>query len=490
MKRLSILIFWSVLFQFVVGSVVDIQIEKFKNRNIERDVTSFSLANDKSFKDKFTVKKIDLLPFELQKMIFEYLSPGELFEIMQNNDFQKYHNIVAEAFGLSYGNHYTVSYQIKKGDTFIIQNDEIYVNNFKTFFTFLTSFNKRIKKLQINISSFRGSELQQTLDLIDKKCASTLTKFEIKHIFSKELDMIAAFSFPKVEELVIFSCYFRNETIDFRHSFPNIRRLSVTQTKFIDRLWVEMNFSNLTHLQVEMRGGYFRETEILRILEKNPTISSLGLIDFSTSILRTIDKSFPNIVNLGLVALSNTLDMNNEVHHMKHIRRFSFDGVIYHKKPHFIQFETLNELRWSSESSAEFILIDLIQSHQNQIEVLEIENTVISDDHLSLMTNLTKLRSASLRFNTNLEGELSATGIWNFINSNIKLEELWLLKTHQKLRQDLCNSLNKAKITGWLELSDPRTDHTGNVYFTKHLKAQIKYRNQLQFLKERFIRIY
>lgn len=500
MNLFKSLIFLCVTFHFNVFSIISSEIEEIeelKEINLKSvDIFGSQITKNEFIKDKMRMENFDCLPFELKKMILENLSPKELFELMQLSkssediQFQQYQDIVAEAFGSSYGNHYTITYQIGTRHNFIIQNDVIHLNNFKTFITFLKHFNSRIKILRIDNSSFRGAELRQTLEIIAENIASTLTKIEVQHIFRNELNLIAELSFPNVEELIMFSCNFRNETFDLSHSFPNLRRLSVTRTKFTDRSWIERNFTNLTHFQVEMKRGYFTEAEILRILKKNPNISSLGLIDFSTSILQVIDDFFPNIVNFGIVSLSSSFAMDNGMHHMKHVERFSFDGIIFRKNPNFIRFDKLKELQWHSKSPAELILIDFIHNHRHQIEVLDIENTCIVNEHLIMMANLTKLKRASIQFNTKMNEILTANGIWNFIKTNEQLKELRLTETNQKLRQNLYNSFTDTEITGWLEVFDPMSVQNGNVCFRSKSNVSIKYKNELKFLRERFLTIY
>lgn len=444
-------------------------------------------------KTKLLVNNFEVLPAEVKKIILGHLSPKELLDFVQIDEFKEYRKLATEAFGSSYKLH-KIGYRLIRKDDFIIENDIISIFNFTTFITFLQTFNKYIKSLRLNNSSFRGNELQITMDFVAKNCAKTLTKIEIRHIFGTELNQIKAISFPNVLELIIFSNYFRNQTLDLNRTFPNLRRLTVTGTKFTDRTWIERSFSNLTHLHVDIEHGYLREAEVVRILEKNSGVTSLGLVYATPSMLKIIDENFPKIVNLGIVALALSYATFRETVHMKNVERFYFEGIVLYETL-FIDFDNLKELHWHSRCKPESVLIDLVKRHKNQIESLEIENTVISNEHLAMMSGMTKLQKVAFRFDPEMNATMTASGLFSFIEANEELSEIHLFDADKHLRQELYRTFNSSKIFGSLQIFDPTSDERGNVLIVvnsrKYTNLGISdHLNDLYIFKNRYYRIY
>lgn len=445
-------------------------------------------------KSKVFVNNFEVLPAELKKIILGHLSPKELFYFVQIDEFKEYHKLTTEAFGSSYKFHNIGYYthRLIRKDDFIIENDIISIFNFTKFTTFLRTFNKYIKTLVLDNSSFRGNELQITLDFLAENCAKTLTKIEIRHIFGTELNSIKAISFPNVQELIIFSNYFRNQTLDLDRTFPNVRRLTVTGTKYTDRTWIERSFTNLTHLHVDIERGYIRETEVVRILEKSPEVISLGLVYATPSMLRIINEHFPKIVNLGIVALAISYLTTEETIYMRNVERFYFEGITF-SETRFIDFDNLKELHWNSRCKPEFVFLDLVNRHKIQIESLEIEKTVISNEHLAIISGMTNLQKVTFRFDPEINVTMTANGLLNFIEANEKLSEIHLFDADFHLRQELYRTFNSSNISGTLQTFEPNSDEKGNVFIVKNSRKFIKLGNSkidLQIFKNRYYHIY
>lgn len=243
-----------------------------------KETKTFNLGftKDPNIENKVFVDNFVSLPAELKVIILGYLSPKELLEFIQIEEFKEYRDLATAAFGIAYKSH-SIGYRLIKKDDIVVENGDISISNLTTFTTFLKLFNKHVKSLKVDNSAFRDDELQTVLDAVDEHCANTLTKLEIRQMFGNELAQIKEMTFPNVEEFFIFSNYFRNQSLDLEDAFPNVRRLTVTNTRFTDRNWIDKSFSNLNALHVDLNRD-FKETEVVKLLEKNPGITTLGLV--------------------------------------------------------------------------------------------------------------------------------------------------------------------------------------------------------------------
>lgn len=447
---------------------------------------SLGFTDDININSKIFIGYFVTLPAEIKKIILCYLSVSELFEFIQNEEFAAYHELAAEAYGQIYGE-WTVmvkDHRYITGKGFTVSNGEVHFGNTTKFITFLLSFNRHIKSLKIEFSSF--AELHDVIAAISI-CAKTLTKFDIRYTHDNDFDFIKNISFPNVEELVLWANNFRDYVLDLNETFPNVRRLATTINRFTDRTWIERNFSNLTHLQIDMGRDYFNEEEIVRILEKNSKITNLGIVKATPSILRIINEHFPNIVNLGVVLLDESFAENRKTISMEHVERFFFDDPIDMELQHFISFEKLKEIQWHSRAEPERLLIDFVKKHQHQIEALGIVNTVILDEHLAQMGSLKMLRRASFRFDKDENETITENGVFEFFISNQNLSEIHLFDAKQELRRNLDMNFKSSGIKGWMQTFDPDSTEAGHVHIIKKPWQPTNWSDDMKFLRENFL---
>lgn len=87
--------------------------------------------------------------------------------------------------------------------------------------------------------------------------------------------------------------------------------------------------------------------------------------------------------------------------HMECIKKIMFKGQIDFDVWDFIKFEHLKELKWRSNSHLELLLLDIISDCKHSLEIIEVIDTIICDEHLSKINNLDKLQQFSFRFEQN-----------------------------------------------------------------------------------------
>lgn len=452
-------------------------------------------TKDMKVKEKIFLNNFLLLPAELKMNILGYLSPNDLFDFIKTETFKEYHHLAVEAYGSFYGDtkiSIVGSYTNGLDFDYSIEDDQISFNKIDTFTTFADVFNKFIKNLKVEFDSFAAGDLSKFIDTITKNCVKTLTRFEM-HSFTGELGIFDGILFSNVIELSMFNCYFPVESIDLHEIFPKVDRLAAILTEIADFSydWIPNNFPNLTHLEVSTTNFIeHNELELLQILQNLPNINSLGVVKCTPGILRSLNE-LPNIVNLGIIGISWDSRDTQEIIHMKYVQRVYYKetaGFAY-SFPAFVDFEHLKELQWSVKSNPvqSNVLVDLIKKHQDEIEVLEIEDIRILDKDLRKMKNLVKLERASFRFEPRDTKLMTANGLLEFVKANRNIKEVRLFEANQQLRQDLLESFNSSKVNGWLQTLDPHTEGTGNVRIIKKPQRQINWHNSFLFFRPNFM---
>jgi len=258
--------------------------------------------------------------------------------------------------------------------------------------------------------------------------------------------------------------------LDYDAAFPNVQRIGA-YCEFENRKFIQNNFPNLTHLQIDQskqRKFHYTEIEIVEILRNIPTVSHLGIHYCTPNILRRINENFTNIMDLGIIKLGSEFKYNTEPIRMEYIEKFMFEGKIDFDVSAFIKFKHLKELKWYSNSHPELLLLDIISDCKHSLEIIEVTDTIIRDEHLSKINNLDKLQQFSFRFDPKTESSFTAEGILTFIKSNRKLKEIRLLEARQKLRQELYTNFKSSKLFGKLETFDPNSDENGDIYIIMH----------------------
>lgn len=389
-----------------------------------------------TIKDKVFVDRYTSFPEEFKEEVLNLFSANELFDFMHTNDLSYYHHLAYKKYEESFSNT-PVHFKDLHNADFQYDNGVISFANILTFKKYLQTFNKQIKNLKIEFGLLKTAELYEVLFTVAEHCAETLTHLEIRTSSSKGMNIVMNMSFPMVEELSFFMCNFKEQNINLKQTFPNVRRLAATFTRSVDRMWIDKNFSNLTHLKAHLEEVHaFTEFEILRFLRNNPEIHSLSIVSATPDLLRIINSDFPNIVNLGMINLAPKW-YNSDMVHMENVERFVFEGAIQ-KNPSFVTFNKLKEIQWHSPTEVELYLMDLIEMNSKTLEKMLIGGSKISGEHLTKMINLPELERISIQTTT-----ATADQIYDLMMANKKLSEIRLYNSTHSLRQNLYKGLVK-----------------------------------------------
>lgn len=461
--------------------------ENCGNIGIKKQASSFGslgFTSNADVTDKIFVDYFIALPAELKLIILGYLSPKDLFDFIHIENLKEYHHLAIEAYGTVYGDTVLSIRNAKKKRNFHLENNIIHFYDLSKFQTALRVFKKKIRNLRIDLAAFLDYELNETVAIISE-FSNALTRLELRNIYEDDLDVIQTVSFPKIKELAFFNCEFdSHKMVQLKGIFPNVRRFSSISNQAEDPKWVERNFSNLTHLILEVSRKFHRESDVLQILNRNPELISLSVHWPTPNLLRTINEQFSNIVNLAFIAYANDFMGIAEIN-MKHIETFSFDGLI--DFPMAITFENLKELRWSATSDPEDDLLNFIQKHKNTLERIEIRDADFLDEHLEKINNMTQLERFAISFLPDAEDSITAEGLFDFIRNNRKLSEVQLKEVQQYQRVEVFLLFNVSGLAGNMEVFDPWSPDQGDIYFRRGVK-ETKRNDPMQFFKSHSFR--
>lgn len=265
---------------------------------------------------------------------------------------------------------------------------------------------------------------------------------------------------------------------DLGKNFPNIRRLSFIDCSISKKCAMENSFTNLTHLQLEQiestedyaRG--FSLSEIVRILNANRELHSLGVHFCSGKLLDYINKYCPNIVNLslGYIYLFRRKKDKKEIRVM-HVKRAMLKSCWNVGIP--LVFDSLKELK-VKYIRQELIpnLSDFIEKHKHKIEVLDISFGFLNDLDFSMFPQLENLQKTYFTFPSEMYFRICGVisyGMYGFIKANRKLQEIIIDDVEKKHRQDFYATFTISGLTGWrMEILDPDFNGAGHIRLIKH----------------------
>lgn len=432
--------------------------------------------NDPAF-----VKHFQSLPIAEKKGVLQSFSVRELFDFTQSKHFVEHHELAAEVYGANYGENKVLAVDRSVEDeVFEFKDDVIRFGNSKTFIAFLKAFNRHIKYIRIDVA-YMMIELKDVLNAIDENCAKTVIKFEIRRVFNTAFDDITKLSFPNVEELTLASnAYLMNGDLNLNGAFPSVRKLACLDNRIEDETWIVNNFSNLTHFQVAFGNDFVSERNLIKILEKNPTIRGLSIIGATTSILRIINKRFPNIVDFALIH-EIFPDFDEEPVHMEHVQRFLFqandDLDNDEDDTSLISFAHLKEVQWYHGS-----VLNIVKSHKHDIETLQMNTNIFGDEELNELTGMVKLETVTFTFEPDMYGypddeenpKVTANGILNFLRDNPVLKAIRLVKPTEVILEVLREQQRQFVL---VEESD------GNAYLFKGSVQPIQWTDDMKFLR-------
>lgn len=249
---------------------------------------------------------------------------------------------------------------------------------------------------------------------------------------------------------------------------------------------IQKYFPKITELQVHIdENVFFKERDVLDILQKNNNIKSLSVVSCSQSLLTKINNNHDQIKNLGIISMPYQLVANQvAVVEMKHVERFLYEDLIDYDYTEFIKFKNLKELQWHSAEDPEYLLMKILKRHAKQIDTLEIEDADLTDDHLDRMHNLEKLERFSFGFDPDMtETSMSVDGLIAFVKANKNIAEVRLNRAKREFYHEAVDAFERLGYT--FESCNAQSENDANFIFKKPGQT-VQWVDTLRFLRNNF----
>lgn len=359
--------------------------------------------------------------------------------------------------------------------------ERIFIHHFDTALNFLRIFGHLISSLRIEYSEFFISQNNpgKINKFINFYCSETLTQLSVD-TYDKNLFIEMTKPFKKVEILFLGGQF--NSVASFSHSFvelfPVIQKLYLQHLKIIDKSYIDQEFIHLQYLHVQLcydpppmlsltyhenddddddepqQGNNDEpqqgndddlvqfcsaETDIERLLWRNPQIQSLSLTYSSPKLLNIVNKTLPHIRNLTLVSFNPSHVQNEEESDVifKYITNFTLlTGM--GEVPYNIFFEQLKELYIEATPLTEWFI--LAERNQNLEKLLMKGGYVDNEQFQRIVSGNTKLIETTLYVSDDVWDE----SIINFLKNGKHLKKVVFISENS----------NRFNNTLWTEFKD------------------------------------
>lgn len=239
----------------------------------------------------------------------------------------------------------------KNGDLkYRIKDDYLYLYHYDFTLRFLKCFGYLISNLEVEYSqghSFGPIDITEISKAINLHCGETLVKFTIVNFHRNFFDHMTK-PFEKLEELSIRGLFNKlgSHSLTMDSLFPAVRDLSLNYVRVTDTTCIHGTFSQLKHLYVDIcrydDSTRFSESDVERMIERNPQIQKLSLSFSSRELLSFVNRALPNLENLQLYKYS-PIENSDDVQpiHFQHVNNFTIESTYL---PENISFERLIEI--------------------------------------------------------------------------------------------------------------------------------------------------
>lgn len=231
---------------------------------------------------------------------------------------------ISKALNMSNGEKFTIDNQIK----------EIEIYDYDTSLKMLNHFGCAMQWLCIKNHNFNENRSLIINRMANEYGSVSLTSLELGRI--KE-DTFTQFTLPfdSVNELTfdIEVNNIRNATLPFNQIFPQLRRMTSYLRSNCDYSCIVCHFQHLEYLHIMISSfAWHKYDQIVRLIRKNPQITTIELHQYRRCLLTEIDKALPHLVNLIL----HTVGIGNETVHLEHVSHATlnnFHGISMDRIP-------------------------------------------------------------------------------------------------------------------------------------------------------------
>lgn len=195
-------------------------------------------------------------------------------------------------------------YAKKRGKFFIDDKRKVIeLRDYEVKLIVLKNFMNGVHKLHIDNNFIEGNESVEMNKLVNKFGYEALTHLNLGSIQDDALQQYTI-PFDQVEDLscIIYLSRGTTKIMPFNQLFPKLRRLSINLDFNADYSFIDCEFSELEYLDIIVTEASWScgQSQIEGMLQKNPQIKSIEIINFPHDFVEFISKWLPNVENLTL----------------------------------------------------------------------------------------------------------------------------------------------------------------------------------------------
>lgn len=286
-----------------------------------------------------------------------------------------------------------------------VSGQVINVRHIESGMRLLKFFGHLIEKLRFHYREgyLIGIDPQELTKYINLYCSDTLKEFSLWNMDAKYEYLLSGMTkpFTAVENLRVDGAYktMASPSLSFAELFPATRQLFFAPNTLFDKESFVQTFPQLEHLILITSQSNLLESDLEKMLMRNPHIQSLTLYYSTPEFLCVVNELLPNITELNLFAYNTKYLPNNRDIFFKHVT--SFELEMSGLPPTNIHFEHLIEFKVDLYKLRDDF-VKLIEQNPH-LEIFHMRGGFIDDIQLRQITALDlKLREVVLHLeNTN-----------------------------------------------------------------------------------------
>lgn len=297
----------------------------------------------------------------------------------------------------------------------------------------------------------RGGDKHIINDLINYYCCESLTQLSLD-INEEDFFEPMRKPFINVKRLSIEGDFktLNSKFLSFSELFPAINILNLKSPTLFDASCIDSKFNQLQTLAVNMLDynypNYILETDIKKLILKNPQIRDLTLMYDSRSFLRFISENLPNLEVLKLAFYDESNSNDEEEIRFENVKIFIMENCLDISAPKNIVFENLEEFETGYYSTAGHAWMELV-ANTNKLKKLRITGSALSRQELEIFVRIpTNITWLSARLAPGIPNEC----IINLVKNNQQLNHVHWEKTELGLRGYAMKQLHNELTDNWV----------------------------------------
>lgn len=297
-------------------------------------------------------------------------------------------------------------------------NGRIEIQNMDETLATLTYFGHVISHLKFQYLYMNDNEAKTIAQYIGTYCAKSLIDIEFDSHYQPILRYLQV---PfKMAKNITFKSSVSNlidTALPMNQLFPALKHLKLNGFEEIDNNYIVTHLPQLMHLTFNAEFSYGNFKNVVQMIEMNPQIESIDLINITPKFLGRIVGVLPNLKTLTLWTRFDNIDET----HFDSVTKFDAKKTL--KIPQNFTFSHLEELsmKCDDEQCDDWVIFS--EKHRN-LRRLHVKSATITDEQFENLTDLPDLEEVSVFL---LDGHFIAIeSLEKFMNGHSKLNSFHL----------------------------------------------------------------